>query len=216
MTSINCPSCGSSISHYSIDVIANGGYVAGRGGIICPACNTKITNMELTILVKSKQNYPVIISTKDYVSRPVIENSSRISTTYKLQILFECERCKKESTFEKIIKWEREKEILLQAINDGTMPIYGKCNYCNYVQSWMIKNIKHIPFVILLFPASILTVISITMDIMEYYILAIGLIFLGVILAPIADYFTRNNPKIITVEYALINKLIKNIDLIKI
>lgn len=53
MASINCPRCGSSISHFSIDVIKNGGTVAGGGGIICPSCGRQIPNYEIEDIVQS-------------------------------------------------------------------------------------------------------------------------------------------------------------------
>lgn len=52
MASIDCPGCGSQISHFSIDVVAGGGQVAGSGGIVCPQCSRRIPNAEIVALVR--------------------------------------------------------------------------------------------------------------------------------------------------------------------
>jgi hypothetical protein len=47
MASIYCPGCGEKLQHYSIEIVAKEGKLAGRGGIICPACGKFITNVEI-------------------------------------------------------------------------------------------------------------------------------------------------------------------------
>lgn len=47
MASIDCPNCKARLEDYTIEVIASGGKVVGRGGIICPRCGVSISNQDI-------------------------------------------------------------------------------------------------------------------------------------------------------------------------
>lgn len=50
--SLACPGCGARLAHFSIDVVARGGGLAGSGGIVCPTCSRRISNAEIQTLVR--------------------------------------------------------------------------------------------------------------------------------------------------------------------
>lgn len=58
MAFINCPQCGAKLADYSIDVVARGGTLVGRGGIICPQCEGVISNQEIMDVVAGASAAP--------------------------------------------------------------------------------------------------------------------------------------------------------------